>query len=104
MLRVLLLVLALTTGLAARAHDAPPPAPAVVMYSTDWCGYCAKARAYFAENGIAYVDHDIDTSAAAGAAFRRHGGRVVPLIFVGSQRLDGFSELAFEFARLKAAR
>jgi len=98
------LVLALVAAAPARADTAAPPSPQVVMYATDWCGYCARARAYFEENGIAYTELDIDKSHAAHAQFKRLGGRGVPLILVGRERVNGFSELAFEFAWQKAAR
>lgn len=98
---------ALVLGLclaAAGARAETPPSQPVVMYATSWCPYCAKARAYFTRNRIAYVEHDVEKSAAARAEFRRLGGRGVPLILVGRERLDGFDELAFEFALQKASR
>ncbi|MGD9950993.1 MAG: glutaredoxin family protein [Burkholderiales bacterium] len=98
------LALAFVFVVAAAGAHAEAPQPSVVMYATDWCGYCAKARAYFAKNGIAYVERDVEKSAQAAAEFRRQGGRGVPLIFVGRERLDGFNELAFEFAHARAAR
>lgn len=101
---VLALGVALLAAAAARADTAAPRPPTVVMFATDWCGYCARARAYFAENGIAYAEHDIDRSPAAQAQFKRLGGRGVPLILVGGERVDGFNELAFEFAWQKASR
>lgn len=102
MLRALVLGLCLAAA-GARAESLPPPQP-VVMYATAWCPYCAKARAYFGRNGIAYTEHDIEKFPAAHAEFKRLGGRGVPLIFVGRERIDGFNELAFEFALQKAAR
>lgn len=72
---------------------APAAAPAeVTMYATDWCPYCRKARDYFARNGIRYTELDIEKSPAAKAEYHRLGGRGVPLILVGSQRMSGFSE------------
>jgi glutaredoxin len=86
---------------ASSARAAPPsqaqPAPVpVVMYATAWCPYCAKARAYFKRTGTAYTEHDIEKSAAAHAQYKRLGGRGVPLILVGDEKMAGFSELAFE--------
>ena len=76
----------------------------VVMYATDWCGYCAKARAYFARNGIAYVEHDVEKSASANAEFKRLGGNGVPLIVHGGQKMSGFSEQGFESLVARSAR
>ena len=64
----------------------------VVMYATTWCPHCAKARAYFRSRNIPFVEHDIERSAEGLAQYRQHGGRGVPLIFVGKQRMSGFSE------------
>jgi glutaredoxin len=103
MFRALVLALAL-----AAAADAPPvqaeSTPQVVMYATSWCPYCARARAYFAESGIAYVEHDVEKSATARAEFKRLGGRAVPLIVVGREKMDGFSEVGFEFLMARVAR
>jgi glutaredoxin len=74
------------------------------MYATAWCPYCAKARAYFKRTNTAFVEHDIEKSADAHAEFKRLGGRGVPLILVGNEKLRGFSELAFESAYARAER
>ena len=97
--RFILALLALLAGGGAAAQSAP-----VVMYATSWCPYCAKARAYFAKNGIAYVEHDIEKSAAVNAEFKRLGGRGVPLILVGNEKMAGFNELAFESLLARAER
>ena len=83
----------------AQAQSVP-----VVMYATAWCPYCAKARAYFKRTNTAYVEHDIEKSAEAHAEFKRLGGRGVPLILVGGEKLRGFNELAFESAYARAER
>jgi glutaredoxin len=66
--------------------------PEVKMYATDWCGYCRQAREYFARNGIAFTELDIEKSAAANAEHKALGGKGVPLILVGKERMNGFSE------------
>jgi glutaredoxin len=70
--------------------------PPVVMYSTNWCPYCAKARAYFRRCGIGYIEYDVEASAQNLAQFKALNGRGVPLIMIGDQRLEGFSAQAFE--------
>ncbi|HSG75053.1 MAG TPA: glutaredoxin domain-containing protein [Burkholderiales bacterium] len=103
MLRALVLAIAF-----AAAAGAPPAraeaTPQVVMYATAWCPYCAKAREYFAESGIAYVEHDVEKSARANAEFKRLGGRAVPLIVVGREKMSGFSEQGFEDMLARASR
>jgi glutaredoxin len=68
--------------------------PQVVMYATSWCGYCAKARAYFAQNKIDYVELDVDRDAEAAQINRRLGGGGVPTIMVGDTLVNGFNEQA----------
>src|SRR5688572_19620663 len=46
----------------------------VVMYSRADCGYCAKARRYFAERGIPYVEKDVQRNAQTTAEWKRLGG------------------------------
>jgi glutaredoxin len=102
------------------SYGAPAPAPAqtapsgpqpqaaragpVVMYATSWCPYCAKARAYFARLGIAYTEYDVEKSATANAEFKRLGGRGVPLILVGREKMSGFSEDGFDALLARASR
>ncbi len=66
--------------------------PEVKMYATSWCPYCAKARAYFSRRGIAYVEVDIEKSREGRAEYDRLGARGIPVILVGPQRMNGFSE------------
>lgn len=76
----------------------------VVMYATSWCSYCAKARAYFGRKGIAYTEYDVEKSPTANAEFKRLGGRGVPLILVGREKMNGFSERGFDALLARAAR
>ena len=66
------------------------------MYSTDWCGYCKKARKYFGRNGISFTDYDIEKDAEARKRYQEIGAAGVPVILVGNKRMNGFSEGAFE--------
>jgi len=70
--------------------------PKVVMYSTNSCGYCKKARKYFNKNNISYTDYNIEKNAQAKRRFKKMGARGVPVILVGNKRLNGFSERGFK--------
>ena len=68
--------------------------PEVVMYSTGWCPYCARARALFERKGITFREIDIETNAELRAEMlTRSGRRSVPQIFVGERHVGGFEEL-----------
>jgi len=63
----------------------------VIMYSTQRCGYCKKAKKYFKQNNIAYKNYDIDKSQSARLRYNKLGARGVPVIFVGKKRMNGFN-------------
>lgn len=68
----------------------------VVMYSAEWCGVCKKARRYFLQQGIPFKEYDIETSRKGRGDYRRLNGRGVPIVLVGSKRMDGFNVARFE--------
>lgn len=59
----------------------------VVLYATEWCGYCAKTRKYFAENGIDYRELDIENSPEGQKDYERLGGGGVPIVLVDDERV-----------------
>jgi len=75
----------LGSGSAAKAKDK------VRIYTAVWCGYCKKAKAHLAAKRVPYDEVDVEASEGARSEFTRIGGRGVPVILVGSQRMDGFS-------------
>ena len=74
------------------------PATKVVMYGTATCPYCAKARDYLNQRGIAFADYDVQASPAAKAAFGKLDGKGVPLILIGDRRIEGFSPSVYDDA------
>lgn len=67
------------------------PATYVTMYSTEWCGYCAKMRAFMERRNIAYDELDIEKSAQAKRNFDALGGGGVPLLVVNKQVVRGYN-------------
>lgn len=74
------------------AAAAAPAALDIVMYARSDCGYCAKARRYFAQRGIGYLEKDVQRDAQANAEWKRLGGRGVPLFVINRDVSSGFSE------------
>ncbi len=64
----------------------------VVLYATDWCGYCEKTRRLFAKHNIPYVEFDIEKSKEGLKAYRALGGRAVPVIDINGTVIHGYSE------------
>jgi glutaredoxin len=77
------------------------PTSGVVLYSAVWCGYCTKAKSWLAGKGIAYREIDIDTPDGLASFAQAGGGKGVPLLVAGGQRVQGFSPAAYAqlFAR-----
>ncbi|VAW51659.1 hypothetical protein MNBD_GAMMA06-366 [hydrothermal vent metagenome] len=63
----------------------------VVIYTTERCGYCKKAKQYFRDNNIAYIDYDVEKSRTGKRDYKLLKGKAVPIIIVGDKRMNGFS-------------
>jgi glutaredoxin len=72
--------------------------PLVQVYTTKTCTYCKLLRQYLGVRGIAYTEYDIETNASARLAFEASGGRGVPFVVIGAQRIHGFNPVAVEKA------
>jgi len=85
-------------GVTFMKRDDTKPAPnhRVVMYSTEWCVYCKKARKYFNENNILFADYDIEKDPVAAKEHKDMGASGVPVILVGNERMNGFNESGFK--------
>jgi len=75
-----------------RTTAATPSGKTVVIYSTASCPACVMAKSYFKRKGVPFDERDVNTSPAARAEFEKLGGRGVPLILVGTERMEGFSQ------------
>ena len=74
--------------------SAGAPQPRVVMYATDWCPYCRRARQLLEAKGVAYEAIDVDLSHEARTEMQRRSGRTsVPQIFVGDVHVGGSDDL-----------
>ena len=78
----------------------------ITLYSTSWCGYCSKARSYFADRGWDYVEKDVEKDPEGAAEFRQiAGGRGgVPVIVINGEVLRGFSQTQIDQAVARAVR
>lgn len=65
-------------------------APAVVLLATAWCGYCRKMREYFAAEGIAYTEYDIETHPLGKSWFDSLDASGVPVVVIGEEVVYGY--------------
>jgi glutaredoxin len=89
-------------GQAPRAAEAKPNRDRIILYGTQWCGACAKARAYFKRRGIAFDDKDVERDPAAAAELAAKAARAgispdrVPVLDVRGTLLQGFDQERLE--------
>ncbi len=76
----------------------------VTLYTTASCGvHCERAKAHLARRGIPYETKDPSTSVDANEALRAGGGQArVPTLTIGSEKLEGYAEAAWDAALDKA--
>ena len=70
-------------------------APAIVMYTTDWCPYCERARQLLVRKGAAFAEINVESAPEKRAEMlARSGQRSVPQIFIGDHHVGGSDDLA----------
>jgi glutaredoxin len=63
----------------------------VILYATEWCGYCQKTREFFKNNNISYVEYDIEKSERRRREHKRLGGKGVPLVKINGKVIHGYN-------------
>jgi len=66
--------------------------PNVLIYSSDSCGYCHKAKAFFKENGVKYTEKNVNADKEANREIANMGAKGVPVIIVDKEVIMGFDE------------
>jgi len=68
----------------------------VELYSTSWCSYCKKARAFFNKHQVRFRDYDIEKNkAAALKKSRLDNSRGVPFAVINGVKIPGYNEAAY---------
>jgi glutaredoxin-like YruB-family protein len=69
----------------------------VIVYSTPSCPYCAQAKSWLSQRGIAYEEKDVSVdSVAAYEMVRKTGQQGVPVIDIDGQYVVGFDRRRLE--------
>ena len=67
----------------------------IEIYTTPFCGYCARAKGLLDAKGAAYEETDVMEDAAKRSEMRERSKRTtVPQIFINGQHIGGSDELA----------
>ena len=79
-----------------RVAAAPSPSIDVIVYSTAWCGYCRKVKAWLTQKGIAFTEKDVERDPGAAAELAQKAAaagvqpRGVPVIDARGTQVLGF--------------
>ncbi|MCJ9430457.1 glutaredoxin 3 [Kordiimonas marina] len=66
----------------------------VVIYSSNYCPYCFRAKALLQERGAAFREIVVDMNPKARAEMRERAGRnTVPQIWIGGKHIGGCDDL-----------
>lgn len=66
----------------------------IVMYSTQWCGYCRAAKALLKEKDLEFSEIDVDADQSKRQEMiQRSGRQTVPQIFFGEKHIGGYTDL-----------
>lgn len=65
------------------------------IYTTPWCGYCARAKNLLESKGAEFTEMDVMEDAEKRNEMRARSKRTtVPQIFINGQHIGGSDELA----------
>lgn len=67
----------------------------VEIYTTEYCGYCRRAKSLLDSKGVAYEEIRVDVSPERRVEMveRSGGGRTVPQIFIDDRGIGGSDDL-----------
>ena len=66
----------------------------IVMYTTQWCPFCVRAKALLKRKGVNFEEIDVSGDDALRARMvAASGKRTVPQIFINGSTIGGFEEL-----------
>ncbi len=95
-----LLIAILIIGLGAWQWSKRPKEPTavevaraeVILLATQWCGYCRLTRQLLKDNGVKYVEFDIEKSTEGKRRYDEIGGRGVPILVIRGKVFEGYDE------------
>lgn len=65
-----------------------------IIYSSDWCPFCARAKMLLDHKGVTYEEINVDNKPKIRAEMTNLSGRTsVPQIFIGKTHVGGCDDL-----------
>ena len=69
--------------------------PRIVLYTTQWCGFCIRAKALLDARGLDFDEVSLDDDPAFSQTVWDLGHRwTVPLVLIDGDVVGGYDELA----------
>ena len=69
--------------------------PRIRLYTTEWCGYCVRAKVLLDTRGLAYEEVSLDDDPGFRQRVYDLGRRwTVPLVTIDDEPIGGYDELA----------
>ncbi|MGV8860862.1 MAG: glutaredoxin 3 [Pseudomonas sp.] len=66
----------------------------VIVYSSDWCPYCMRAKQLLQNKGVAFEEIKVDGQPQVRADMTKKAGRTsVPQIWIGALHVGGCDDL-----------
>lgn len=70
------------------------PMKTVKIYTTTYCPYCQRAKAFFSSLNIPYQEIDVENNnELREELIEKYNWRTVPMIFIGEEFIGGFDDL-----------
>lgn len=66
----------------------------VEIYSKSNCVFCDKAKNYFSQNDISFVEHNVEIADVFDTLMSRNpNARTMPQIFINDELIGGYTDL-----------
>jgi glutaredoxin 3 len=63
------------------------------MYTTQWCGYCVRAKSLLQSRGLEFEEIDLGEDLDRAALQELTGGSTVPQILIDDRPIGGYEDL-----------
>jgi glutaredoxin len=87
-----------TPGTALKSEKGGNRNVKVILYMTDWCPYCRKAREYLQSLKVDLVEYNVEKDRQKAVEFKSKGGSGVPLIDVEGIVIKGYNQESIQSA------
>jgi glutaredoxin len=81
-----------------RSVEGPPEPYDAILFTDRTNSICNKASNLLDDNDILYLEYDVNESKDNMKLFRKYRGKILPLLIIGSERIDGYNDTLIKVA------